>query len=232
MPDRDHRLEPLGSRIYTAAAVWGTSLISSTSSSTGTGNPRVTRSECRRKRRALSRLQQRTAARHLASILIKEPVFLRSRRIAFYVANDGEIDPSDLLAASRQMNKQCFLPRLRPRVSTSNRNQLWFFRYSTGDSLPLNRYGIPEPVADFSKKISAAALDLIFLPLVAFDSLGNRLGMGKGYYDQTFSFIDRGGTWHRPQLIGLAHECQRVERLDTNPWDIPMNRVVTDRRLY
>jgi 5-formyltetrahydrofolate cyclo-ligase len=204
--------------------------MSSTSSSPR--NPRRIRSEYRRKRRALSQLQQRTAARHLASILIKEPVFLRSRRIAFYVANDGEIDPSELLAAARKMNKQCFLPRLKPWVSTSNRNQLWFFEYSTGDSLPLNRYGIPEPVPDFSKKVPAPALDLIFLPLVAFDSLGNRLGMGKGYYDQTFSFIESRGTWHYPQLIGLAHECQRVERLEARPWDIPVNRVVTDRRIY
>lgn len=230
MPCRDHRLEPLGSRIYTAAAFWGTGF--TMPSTVSIGKQRETRSNYRQKRRTLSKSQQRTAAWQLATVLIKEPVFLRSRRIAFYIANDGEIDPTLLLNAAYSMGKHCFLPRLKPLISKANRHRLWFFKYAPGDPLCLNRYGIPEPEPNFNKRLPAAALDLILLPLVAFDSLGNRLGMGKGYYDQTFSFLESRGSWHRPQLIGLAHECQRAELLDVNPWDLKMNRIVTDQGTY
>lgn len=230
MPRRDRRLEPLGSRIYTAAALWGTGFIMP--STVSTAKQRKTRFNYRQKRRALSKAQQRTAAWQLATVLIKEPVFLRSRRIAFYIANDGEIDPILLLNAACSMGKHCFLPRLKPLISTANRHRLWFFGYAPGDRLCLNRYGISEPEPNFNRRLPAAALDLILLPLVAFDSLGNRLGMGKGYYDQTFSFIESTESWHRPQLIGLAHECQRAELLDVNPWDLKMIRIVTDQGAY
>lgn len=227
MSCRGHRLEPLGSRIYTAAAFWGTGFVMSSIK-----HPKISRSNFRKKRRSLSKQQQRTAAWRLATILVKEPVFQRSRRIAFYIPNDGEIDPTLLLNAAITMGKHCFLPRLKPFVSIENRNQLWFFEYAPGDRLRLNRYGIPEPFPVFNKKVSAAALDLILMPLVAFDASGNRLGMGKGYYDRTFSFIDSRASWHRPQLFGLAHECQRTELLDANPWDIKMDCIVTEQRIY
>jgi|TARA_Y100000310_G_scaffold328621_1_gene397030 5-formyltetrahydrofolate cyclo-ligase len=197
-----------------------------------TGTQKKTRSVYRRKRRALSALQQRTAAWRLATVLIKEPVFQRSRRIAFYVASDGEIDPSHLLHAASSMGKHCFLPVLKPWMTTTNRERLWFFRYAPGDPLCLNRYGIPEPVPRSSKRVSASALDLVLLPLVAFDACGTRLGMGKGYYDQTFSFTESRTAWHRPRLMGLAHECQLAERLDANSWDVRMNGTATDQGVY
>jgi len=230
MPYRDHRLEPLGSRIYTAAALWGTGF--TMSSNPSNRKQKESRATYRQKRRALSKHQQRIAAGNLATILIKQPVFQRSRRIAFYIANDGEIDPAPLLNAAVTMGKHCFLPRLKPWISTTNRNKLWFFRYAPGDPLCPNRFGIPEPVPIFNRKVPAVALDAILIPLVAFDSLGNRLGMGKGYYDQTLSFLDTGRSWHRPQLVGLAHACQQAELLDANPWDIKMDSIVTDQQIY
>jgi 5-formyltetrahydrofolate cyclo-ligase len=197
-----------------------------------TGTQKKTRSTYRKKRRALSKLQQRTAAWQVATVLIKEPVFQRSRRIAFYDPDAGELAPTLLLNAAVSMGKHCFLPRLKPAISTANRHQLWFFEYGPGDPLCLNRYGIPEPIPRFAKRAPAATLDLILLPLVAFDARGHRLGMGKGYYDRTFSFIEAGVAWHRPTLMGLAHECQRAERLDANPWDVRMNAIVTDQEIY
>ena len=89
-----------------------------------------------------------------------------------------------------------------------------------------NRFGIKEPI-DGSPS-SAQTLDLILIPLVGFDQRGNRLGMGGGFYDRTLAFKLK--TPQRPNLIGLAHECQRVEHLETDPWDIPMTGILTSHK--
>ena len=92
-----------------------------------------------------------------------------------------------------------------------------------------NRFGIPEPLQ--GKVCPPRVLSLVLLPLVAFDTGGNRLGMGKGYYDHTFAFL-RCSQRRRPVLLGLAHECQRVDALDTASWDVPLQAIVTDVAWY
>ncbi len=95
-----------------------------------------------------------------------------------------------------------------------------------------NHYGIPEPSSGL-QGITPAQLDIIFVPLLAFDSLGTRLGMGKGYYDRALAEFRSGKTANeKPLLIGLAHECQRVERLERAIWDVPLDRIITDQTVY
>ena len=60
----------------------------------------------------------------------------------------------------------------------------------------------------------------------------SRLGMGGGYYDRTFAFLTRRSRWQKPRLLGAAYEFQRVERLEHEPWDVPLAGVATDTRLY
>ena len=68
----------------------------------------------RNTRRNLSPLQQRLAARNLYRQLAQHPEFLRARRISLYLANDGEIDPTPLLAEALRRGKQVYLPVLKP----------------------------------------------------------------------------------------------------------------------
>lgn len=64
------------------------------------------------------------------------------------------------------------------------------------------------------------------MPIVGFDKTGNRLGMGAGFYDRSLAFTKL--STHGPKLIGLAHQCQQVERLDADSWDIPIHGILTD----
>ena len=82
------------------------------------------------------------------------------------------------------------------------------------------------------QQVKAWRLDLVLVPLVGFDPQGNRLGMGGGFYDRTFAYRGRRKHTSRPCLIGLAHECQRVEHLPCAGWDIPLDGVITDCRRY
>jgi 5-formyltetrahydrofolate cyclo-ligase len=96
-----------------------------------------------------------------------------------------------------------------------------------GQRLVKGAWGIPEP--RLAKACAPRFLSLVFMPLVAFDTQGNRLGMGRGFYDRSFAFKARAQA-KRPVLLGLAHECQRVEKLEVASWDVPLGGIVTDRQ--
>ena len=85
---------------------------------------------------------------------------------------------------------------------------------------------MPEPQFDKRLCIKASLLNLVFLPLVGFDREGNRIGMGKGYYDKTFSAKVQ--SFHAPKLVGLAHSIQETGILP-NPWDIPLDAIFTEK---
>ncbi|MCW8195428.1 5-formyltetrahydrofolate cyclo-ligase [Proteobacteria bacterium 005FR1] len=181
------------------------------------------RREMRRRRRALNARQQAEAARRLDRLFRRQPLFQRSRHISFYLPNDGEIDPRLLLDTALKLGKRCYLPVLHP----AEYGKLWFLPYSKNTRLAPNAFGIPEPVIGRERRRSAAALDLVLLPLVAFDDRGGRLGMGAGYYDRTFAFKGR-DPGRNPRLLGLAHGCQQAPQLPMQPWDVPLGAIVTD----
>lgn len=180
--------------------------------------------------RQLLTLQQRKSAAHqVAKHLFNSTLFLRSRRIAFYLPVNGELDSQPIMAHALTMKKLCYLPVLHP----LQHNRLQFIAYEPGDELIPNRYGILEPKIQTQKLLLPAALDLVLTPLVSFDLKGNRLGMGGGYYDRTFHFLKRRIINHRPPyLIGLAYEFQKVETITCEAWDVPLHSVVTETQLY
>jgi 5-formyltetrahydrofolate cyclo-ligase len=195
-------------------------------------NKRKIRNKFRTLRRSLSHLEQDQAAWSLARILATHPLFMKSRNIAFYLPNDGELDPGYLLDEALERQKSCFLPCIAEDFHNPRRDRLAFSRTKADSPLLPNKFGIPEPNPKMQPAISAKALSLVLLPLVAFDLSGNRLGMGKGYYDRTFEFIKTGSYWHRPILVGLAHECQKSSDLAANDWDIPLDAIATDEQVY
>jgi 5-formyltetrahydrofolate cyclo-ligase len=186
------------------------------------------RRDLRQARRHLSPQDQRLHARALARLLGKDPVFLRARSLAAYWAADGELDPGPLLALARRRGRRTFLPVLR----RASPGRLWFLAHRPGESMRPNRFGIPEPRHRSEPIRLPWHLDLILMPLVGFDPNCNRLGMGGGFYDRTLAYLRHRSYWRRPRLIGIAHECQRLARIEPRPWDIPLDGVATERRIY
>ncbi len=186
------------------------------------------RQRIRRQRRDLTPQQQQAHSLAVALRLARSPLFMHSRRIAAYISADGEIDPMPLLVHAFASGKRCFLPVLRAHPQRT----LWFCELRPRDTLLTNRYGIAEPNMRKRPPVPPWGLDLILLPLVAFDTQGNRLGMGGGFYDRTLGYLRHRRHWRSPKLIGIAHECQKVERLAVNHWDIPLQGVVTESAFY
>ena len=163
----------------------------------------------------------------IAQHFIRHPLYLKSHRIGMYLAVGGEISPKIILMDALSRGKQVFLPVIDP----LNKGKLWFCPYQLGDVLLPNRFRILEPNPYIEKKVSPFTLDLVLTPLVAFDCKGNRIGMGGGYYDRTFSYLKRQSTWKTPRLIGLAHSFQEVKTIQANTWDIPIYGIATEKNL-
>jgi 5-formyltetrahydrofolate cyclo-ligase len=182
----------------------------------------------RKARRALTPSQQRQAARGLYKQLAQQPLFRRARHISLYLPTDGEIDPRVLLRAAQRRGKATYLPVL----SAWPRTKMVFQRVRPGETLKPNRFRILEPRHNLARQRKVWALDLILLPLVGFDDVGGRLGMGGGFYDRSLAYLARRKSWRKPTLLGLAHECQKVERLAQASWDVPLQGTVTDKAWY
>lgn len=185
------------------------------------------RRQLRQARRALTPREQRAASERLLRQLAHHPLFRRSRHIAFYLANDGEIDPYLLMQRARELGKHCYLPVLRRWPA----NQMHFQRLRPDQRWTTNRYGIREPRPDPRWQVSPWRLDLVLMPLVGFDDQGNRLGMGGGYYDRMFAYRRTRAHWPGPRLLGLAHHCQKVDQLPVAPWDVPLDGIVSDQQI-
>lgn len=179
----------------------------------------------RRRRGALTLRQQQQASRNLQRQVVRTALFRFSRRIAFTLARDGEIDPMPLLQTALKRGKACYLPVM----NRLGEDRLSFRRWLPGQRLIKGAWGIPEP--RLAKACAPRFLSLVLMPLVAFDAQGNRLGMGRGFYDRSFAFKAHAQAL-RPVLLGLAHECQRVEKLEVASWDVPLGGIVTDRQWY
>ena len=177
------------------------------------------REHLRQQRRALSPEAQLGAATAAASKITRLPGWPPAKRIALYLANDGEIDTSPLAALCREEGKQLFLPVIQ------EQGELEFARWDSDLTLQTNRFGIPEPGSD-AERCDLSALDIVILPLVAWDSQGGRLGMGGGYYDRALAGVSG------PLLVGLAHALQQVPRVPRDAWDISMDFVLTDSALH
>ncbi|MGH1487107.1 MAG: 5-formyltetrahydrofolate cyclo-ligase [Cellvibrionaceae bacterium] len=171
----------------------------------------------RQRRRQLGLGKQIKAAQQLVDVIVSCPAYRCSKSIALYLPNDGELDCRPLIRRAWRDGKRCYLPVLSEGISMS------FSLYQAGTELVSNRYKILEPA---SKAIIAPQkLDLVIVPLVAFDRQANRIGMGGGYYDRAFAFHQ--AEVGKPYLLGVAHQLQYVDSIQPQSWDVALDDVIS-----
>ncbi|OAI49147.1 hypothetical protein AYO45_03320 [Gammaproteobacteria bacterium SCGC AG-212-F23] len=146
-------------------------------------------------------------------------IFQKSQSIACYLPREEEFNSMPMIQAIWRSGKKCYLPVLLPDRS------LVFASYKINDALVPNRYNILEP--ENTERIPAQQLDLVLMPLVAFDENGGRLGMGGGYYDRTFAFTKKAVST-KPFLMGVAYALQQVDMLPQDEWDVVLDGIITE----
>jgi 5-formyltetrahydrofolate cyclo-ligase len=182
------------------------------------------RQTIRQRRRALTPEQQSQFAVQAATRMMAYPPVVMAHTVALFLSFDGELDTQPLIDQLWRAGKKVYLPVLHP-FSPGN---LLFLHYHPHSELLVNRLRIYEPKLDVRDVLPLAELDVLITPLVAFDEQGQRLGMGGGFYDRTLQNWQQ----HGFQPVGYAHDCQGVEALPVEKWDIPLPAVVTPGKIW
>ena len=174
------------------------------------------RQRMRRQRAALSDSLLRESSEAVAIHLRAE--LKHAQHIAGYLAVKGEQAVAPAMRLARSLGATTAVPVVQGQSMS-------FVVIDDATRFTHNRFGIPEPELGpepATAPLRPTDLDLVLLPLVAFDLQGNRLGMGGGFYDRWFATAEG-----RPRLVGVAHDFQRVEMLEPMSWDVPLDAVVT-----
>lgn len=134
--------------------------------------------------------------------------------LAGYVAKGSEADPARLLVQAHEQGCQIALPHV-----TSKTAPMRFLRWSPGEPLFAGAFGLmqPDPHAPVLRP------DILLVPLVAFDDRLMRLGQGAGHYDRALSLLENSFA------VGLGWSIQHAAVLPDDPWDIPLNAVLTEK---
>jgi 5-formyltetrahydrofolate cyclo-ligase len=165
----------------------------------------------------------RTIARQLSRRLLKKEL-----RIALYAAFDGEIDLSGVVRQAQRVGCVIYAPRIvNMRARRMEFIEVARHTFAHGGAKP-NRYSILGPRNNLHRRIDPRLLDVVLLPLVAFDMHGWRLGFGAGFYDRKLEFLRR-KIRNKPYLIGVGYEFQRVTPQTPGAWDVLLDAVVTER---
>lgn len=179
------------------------------------------RQHIRQQRQRLSQQEQENASQCVLRHLQQQPQIKQAQHIAVYLSHDGELNTEPLIDWLWQQNKTLYLPILHP----FRKGHLLFQQYTNTTPLTPNDYGILEPTLNVTQICPIAQLDLILTPLVAFDSTGQRLGMGGGFYDRTFPHT-------KAFRLGIGHDCQQVEQLSSEVWDKRLHAMLTPKRSW
>jgi len=181
------------------------------------------RDKIRENRQNLAESFQIAAAKKVSSIITSLEIFKESEKIAVYCAIRGELDPHPITEQAWLEQKKCYLP-----ITDFNKGQLIFTKFAKNSLLVKNRYGISEPKLNPEELIQPDEFDLVITPLVAFDSQGNRIGNGGGYYDKAFAF-KREHSRPKPILLAVGYKLQQIPNFTPKSWDVKMDMIITEQ---
>ncbi|CAL4323188.1 5-formyltetrahydrofolate cyclo-ligase [Buchnera aphidicola (Thelaxes suberi)] len=155
------------------------------------------------------------------NLMLQNILIQKSNNIGLFYSTALEISTLTLINRLFHQNKNIFLPKI---TSLKNRSMI-FLQYNINDKLEINQYHIYEPIFHYNKIINHTNLDVIIVPLVAFNKNGYRLGQGCGFYDRLLQNFNK-----KNNLIGFAYALQYNNNFIVNNWDIPLGSVITNKK--
>ena len=160
------------------------------------------------------------ASKRIAENSLRLPIWDKNLFHVFLSVHEKrEADTSFLIALLRERGKQIAVPKM------ASAGSLKHLLLTDTTPVSLNRWGIPEPVK--GKEVKPEAIDVVFVPLLAFDEKGYRVGYGGGYYDRFLSQCREDVV-----SVGLSFFGPVREISDLHPGDVPLTYVVCPERVY
>ena len=173
------------------------------------------------KRKGLSYLELNSFSTQITNFIL-EKIDFNNKQISIFlpIEKQKEFDSYPLLEG-------LIIQGATPIISKSNFEDcsLTLYKYENSSQLEINPFGIPEP--KYGEIVSESLLNVVFVPLLALDKNGNRVGYGKGFYDKLLLKCN-------PEclFIGINLFDEFVEIDDLNPFDIQLHCCFTPQRYY
>lgn len=181
------------------------------------------RNEIRQKRKALHEDEVAKCSELVRRVVLEHEFLKQNRCIASYHSFSGEIDTVEINKALRLAGHHMALPV----IHHEEKGLMDFYSYEKPEDLILNRFKIPEPVVSEENLVQPHKLEVVIVPLVGFNEKGERLGMGGGYYDRILKKISC-----ECLTLGLAYDFQLIPEIKSQPWDMPLDEVITPTKHY
>jgi 5-formyltetrahydrofolate cyclo-ligase len=174
----------------------------------------------RRRRKAIDPSRRQLFDKSINQAVLELVEQLRVTALSAYLPFDGEPDLRPALGTLSRQGVQIALPVI---GQGSDSRVLQFRCWDPETELVESTFGLSEP--DATGIVPVGALDLVLLPLVAWDESGCRLGMGAGYYDRTLATL---ASSNRPLRVGIAYDVQKSSHVPEDPWDIRLHEVISE----
>lgn len=181
------------------------------------------RKQLRKQRLALTKQERNYHASQAYRQLSKLGKYQKGTKVGLFLDAFGEMPTQPIADWAKKRGFELYLP-----VVTHANKPLKFVKISQytlkNNRLIRHKLGMQQPA--YGKMVMAKQLDLLFMPLVALDKKGSRMGMGGGFYDKTLAKCKT-----KPVKIGWAYDFQLVENLTVNAWDVALDRAVLPKGL-
>lgn len=171
-------------------------------------------------RKALAPEERKEKSEAIAERLLASEEFKKAEYIMIYKALGGEVSLEALENSAEAAGKHLLYPLC------ISETEMIALEPSGEDSWMCGSYGITEPVREKSTEIRPEDIDLMICPCTSFDESCNRIGMGGGYYDRYLRKCSKAS------IVAAAFEAQKADNIPAAPWDLPMQKVFTEKSVY
>ncbi len=153
--------------------------------------------------------------------LAESSFFNASEHIMVYLDFKHEVETDLIINHSLHLGKQVYIPICIPET-----HEICISRITSLNELQSGHFGIREPMAEFIRLSDSSLIDLVLVPGVAFDTAGNRIGFGAGYYDRFMKRLKAGAV-----KAALAYSFQIVDAVPSDEYDIPVDYLINEKNI-
>lgn len=181
------------------------------------------RTTTRHARAALTDKEVEQRSQAICNQIIHHPRYQHAQHIACYLACKNEVNLNTVIQHAWQLQKEIYVP-----IVDQYNNSMHFHAYTEETQLHKNRFGMLEPIITDNQWTPPKQLDLLLIPLIAFDVERNRIGQGAGFYDR---YLNQHKTTPITTM-GVAYELQKIDAVPTDEWDVTLDLIITERSIY
>jgi len=164
-------------------------------------------------RLALTSVLAHEKSQKIQKAVLASPEWSKAQKIGLYNFVKNEVETTLLFMTGLEQSKNIYYPKVE--------QGLHFYEVSGPEDLQKGAWAILEP-KDHCKALGAGEkLDLVIVPGVVFDKSCNRIGYGKGFYDNVLKEFAGAS-------IALAYDFQVVDSIEADVWDVRLNKIITD----